>query len=203
MSKNNKKNGSKDNLLNIIIAVVMIAIIGISVYAIYNTVSTKVIKSRIESGETEPTLSYMAESAGISVEEFLTQYGLENAGLSKNSKETEVTDKMTLTNYATYTGTTVEDILKQYYLEDKADGNTLYADLKAMLTVKSMIGGDEESFKQFKEYYSLDDSITMDTLWSEVEPVIEEKIKEMQNATPAPTQAADEVTPEESNANEQ
>ncbi|MBR5271237.1 MAG: hypothetical protein IKV64_03530 [Clostridia bacterium] len=202
MAKNNKKNGSKDSILNIIIAIVMVAVIGVSIYAIYTTASTKIIKSRIESGETEPNLSYMAESAGLSVDEFLNQYGLENAGLSKNSSQTEVTDKMTLTNFATYSGTTVEDILKQYYLEDKANGDTLYADFKAMWTVKSMVGGDEESFKQVKEYYGLDDSITMDTPWSEVEPVIEEKTKEMQNATPAPTQTADEATPEESNTEE-
>ena len=84
--------------------------------------------------------------------------------------------------------TTYEEILKQYYLEDKADGNTLYSDFEAMWTVKAMVQNDEESFKQLKEYYALDDSVTMDTLWSEVEPVIEAKIEEMQNATPAPSQ---------------
>lgn len=188
MAKNNGQKKSSNNLLNTIITVVMVVVIGISVYAIYSTVSTKVISSQIESGQRESTLEYMAKTEGVSVDEFIEKYGLQDAGLSKNSSQTDVIGKMTLTNYATFAKTTVEEILKQYYLEDKADGNTLYSDFEAMWTVKAMVQNDEESFKQLKEYYALDDSVTMDTLWSEVEPVIEAKIEEMQNATPAPSQ---------------
>ncbi len=191
MAKNNGQKKSSNTLLNTIITVVMVVVIGISVYAIYSAVSTKVISSQIESGQRESTLAYMAKTEGVSVDEFIEKYGLKDAGLSKNSSQTDVIGKMTLTNYATFAGTTVEEILKQYYLEDKADENTLYADFEAMWTVKAMVQGDEESFKQLKEYYSLDDSITMDTLWSEVEPIIEAKIEELQNATPAPSQEAD------------
>ncbi len=188
MAKNNAQKKSSNSLLNAIITIVMVVVIGISVYAIYSTVSTKVISSQIESGQKEATLSYMARAAGISVDEFIEKYGLKDSGLSKNSSQTDVISKMTLTNYATFTGSTVEEILKQYYLEGKADGNTIYADFEDMWTVKAMVQNDEESLKELKEYYSLDDSITMDTLWSEVEPIIEAKIEELQNATPAPTQ---------------
>mgnify|MGYP002514974771 CR=1 FL=1 len=48
-----------------------------------------------------------------------------------------------------------------------------------MFTVRSALGGDEEQFKQVKEMYELDDSITMDSLWSEVEPILNEKAAKM------------------------
>lgn len=198
MAKGTGRAGSSDKMVNTIIAAVMIAVIGLSAYAVYDTMSSKIINTQIQNGEREATLEYMAENAGLSVNEFLEQYGIADAGLSKKSTQTEVIDKMTLTKYAEYSSTTVEDLLKQYYLEDKATGDTTYADFKAMWTVKAMVAGDEEQLKQMKEYYSLDDSVTMDTLWSEVEPVIEAKIEEMQNATPAPT----EETPVEGEATE-
>ncbi len=194
MAKNNGQKKSGNSLLNIIITIVMIVVIGISVYAIYSTVSTRVISSQIESGQRESTLEYMAKTEGVSIDEFIEKYGLKDAGLSKNSPQTDVIGKMTLANYTAFAGTTVEELLKQYYLEDKADGNTLYSDFEAMWTVKAMVQNDEESFKQLKEYYALDDSITMDTPWSEVEPIIQAKIEELQNATPAPSQEAQTET---------
>ncbi len=190
MAKNNGQNKSGNKLFNTIVAVVMVIVIGISVYAIYTTASTKILDNQIATGEKEATLEYMAKTEGISVDEFLEKYGLKDAGLSKDSTETEVAEKMTLTNYATIAGTTVEELLKQYYLEGKADGNTIYKDFKAMWTVRAMVQDDEASLEQLKEYYSLDDTVTMDTLWSEVEPIIEAKMIEMQNATPAPIEEA-------------
>ncbi len=190
MAKNNGQNKSGNKLFNTILAVVMVIVIGISVYAIYTTASTKILDNQIATGEKEATLEYMADTEGITVDEFIEKYSLKDAGLSKNSTETEVVNKMTLTNYATIAGTTVDELLKQYYLEDKANSDTVYEDFKAMWTVKSMVQNDEAMLDQLKEYYSLDDSITMDTLWSEVEPIIEAKMEEMQNATPAPSQDA-------------
>lgn len=196
MAKSNERTGSGNKLFATIIAIVMVVIIGICVWAMYSTISTKVINSQIESGEREATLEYMAKGAGLSVDEFIEQYGLQDAGLSKNSSQTEVVDKMTLENYAALAQTTVEDILKQYYLEGKADGSTVYADFKAMWTVRAMVQDSEENLETVKEYYGLDDSVTMDTLWSEVEPIIEAKVEEMQNATPAPAQETEQTEAE-------
>ena len=184
-----RRSGSADKFFNLILTVVMVAVIGLSVYAIYNTMSERIIENQIANGERETDLAHMAEDAALTVDEFLEQYGLADAALSKKSTQTEVLDKMTLTKYAEYAKTTVDELLAQAFLEDKANGDTLYADFKKMFTVKSMVGGDEEQFKQLKEMYGLDDTITMDTLWSEVEPILEEKAKEMQNAAAQATAA--------------
>ena len=71
MAKNNGQNKSGNKLFNTIVAVVMVIVIGISVYAIYTTASTKILDNQIATGEKEATLEYMAKTEGISVDEFL------------------------------------------------------------------------------------------------------------------------------------
>ena len=195
-----KTNKGSSTLLNVILAVVMIAVIGLSVYAVYTTMSEKIINEKIASGEIEKTLDRMAEDAAMSVDEFMTKYGLENAGLTKDSVESNVVKKMKLSGYAEYKQTTVDAILAETFLEGKATGDTLYEDFLKMFTVRSALGGDEEQFKQMKEMYELDDSITMDSLWSDVEPIISEKaakMMEQQNAQAVAdaTEAPAEGTP--------
>ncbi len=175
-----KKNSSASNkIFNLIIAVVMIGVIGLSAYAVYTTVSERIEEEKIANGEMEITLDRMAENAALSVDEFLEQYGIADAKLAKDSKESEVINKMKLSAYAEYKQTSVDGILAETFLEGKATGDTLYEDFLKMFTVRTAVGGDEEQFKQMKELYGLDDSITMDTLWSEAEPIISQKAAEM------------------------
>lgn len=185
MAKNSRK--SADTAINVVIAVVLIAVIGLAGYAIYDKMSANLNEKAIASGEKEATVEYLAEQASMSVEDYLAQYGL--SGISKKATQTEMTDAMTVDNYITYSGTTAEDLKTQYNFDEAPAGDAIWGDIRKALTVKNMVG-DEESFKQFKEVYQLDESITMDTLWTDAEAKIEESIKKMQeeaaNATEAP-----------------
>ena len=189
MAKNSRK--SADTAINLVIAVVLIAVIGLAGYAIYDKMSANLNEKAIASGEKEATVEYLAEQASMSVEDYLAQYGLSD--ISKKATQTEMTDAMTVDNYITYSGTTAEDLKTQYNLDEAPAGDANWGDIRKAFTVKNMVG-DEESFKQFKEVYKLDDSITMDTLWTDAEAKIEESIKKMQeeaaNATEAPATEA-------------
>lgn len=175
-----KNTGASNSIFNLIIAIVMIGVIGLAGYAVYTTLYERNVDKKIESGEMETTLERMAESAGLTIDEFKTNYGISEADLDKKSTESEVLDKMTLTKYAEYKQTTVDDILAETFLEGKATGDTVYEDFKKLFTVRSALAGNEEQFNQMKELYELDDTITMDTLWSEAEPVIMEKMQQAQ-----------------------
>ena len=178
-----RKNGSSGKVFNLILTVVMIVVIGLSVFAVYSTMSERIVDKQIANGEREADLAHMAESSGLTVEDFLEVYGIADAGLSEKSTQTEVIDKMTLESYAEYAETTVDEVIEQAYLEyGEVTGDTLYADFKKKFTVRTMLSGNEEQFNQLKQLYGLDDTITMDTLWSEAEPIIEQKAEEMQNA---------------------
>ena len=63
-----KKNNSASNkIFNLIIAVVMIGVIGLAAYAVYTTVSERIMEEKIASGEIETTLDRMAEDAQLSI----------------------------------------------------------------------------------------------------------------------------------------
>ena len=189
MAKNSRK--SADTMLNVIITVVVVAVVALAAYAIYDKMSANLNEKAIASGEKEATVEYLAEQASMSVEDYLAQYGLSD--ISKKATQTEMTDAMTVDNYITYSGTTAEELKTQYNLDEAPAGDANWGDIRKAFTVKNMVG-DEESFKQFKEVYKLDDSITMDTLWTDAEAKIEESIKKMQeeaaNATEAPATEA-------------
>lgn len=178
-------------MINVIIAVILIAVIGLAVYAVYGKISENMTRTAIENGEAEPTVGYLAEQSGMSVEDYLAQYGV--SGLGENATQEEMTDAMTVGNYATYAGTTVEDLQTQYGLDETPSADANWGELRKTFTVRNMMG-DEESFNQFKEVYGLDDSITLDTLWTDAEPKIQESIERMQeeaaNATEAPATEA-------------
>lgn len=204
MAKHSK--GSADITVNVIIAVVLIVVIGLAGYAIYDKMSTKISNKAIENGEKEATVEYLAEKQNMTVEDYLAQYGL--SGVSGKATQEEMTDKMTVDNYVSFVGTTIDDLKTQYNLDEAPAGDANWGEIRKGFTVKNMVGNSEESLKQFKEIYKLDDSITLDSLWTDVQPKVEESIKKMQeeaaNATAAPSTQAPESTeaPAESEATE-
>lgn len=194
-----RSRGSADIMINVIIAVVLIAVIALAGYAIYDKISSNIIQTEIENGEREATVGYLAEQAGMSIEDYLAQYGV--SGLGKNATEQEMTDMMTVDNYVKYAGTTIEDLQTQYHLSEAPAGDSNWGDLRKSFTVRNMVG-DEDSFAQFKEIYGLDDSITLDTLWTDAEPVIQESIAKMQEEAANATQAPATEAPAEGTATE-
>lgn len=194
-----RSRGSADTMINVIIAIVLIAVIALAGYAIYDKISSNIIQTEIENGEREATVGYLAEQAGMSIEDYLAQYGV--SGLGKNATEQEMTDMMTVDNYVKYAGTTIEDLQTQYHLSEAPAGDSNWGDLRKSFTVRNMVG-DEDSFAQFKEMYGLDDSITLDTLWTDAEPVIQESIAKMQEEAANATQAPATEAPAEGTATE-
>lgn len=108
---------------------------------------------------------------------------------------------MTVDNYVSFAGTTIDDLKTQYHLSEAPAGDSNWGDLRKTFTVKNMIGDSEDELKQFKEIYKLDDSITLDTPWTEAKPKIEESIKKLQEEAAKATQApAESAAPAEENA---
>lgn len=196
----NKSRGSADRMVNAVIAVILIAVIALAGYAIYDKMSAKIAKQAIENGEQEATVEYLAEAQNMSVEDYLAMYGL--SGISKKATEEEMTDQMTVDNYVKYASTTIEDLTTQYHLDEAPAGDSNWGELRKSFTVKNIVGETEDELNQFKEIYGLDDSVTLDTPWSEAEVKIEESIarmqEEMANATAAPSAEATQEPAQES-----
>lgn len=106
--------------------------------------------------------------------------------------------KMTLENLAKYEGTELDAFIEENGLPaDKVDGNTIWEEAKDLIPLDEYFGGQ---FEEVKAAYELDDSITGDMTWGETKDTIlaaqEAYIEKMQNATPVPEEAEDNVNEE-------
>ena len=181
-----------DKMFNFIMFIIIIAILGLGVYAVYGKVSTNLENKAIESGQAEQTVKYAADQAGVTVDEYLEQYGLkDDADVNEKTPVSEMINHMTVENYAKYNGQDLDTFLQEYGLTDKVSGDTPWPDAEALIPTGIYVGGDEQ-FAAMKEAYGLDDSITADTPWGEAKDTITQAAQayqeKMANATPAPTE---------------
>ncbi len=166
-----KRASSADKMVNVIIGIVIVAFIAVGVYATYGKIAEGIETKAIESGEKEATVSYLAKQAGMTVEDYLAQYGLTvGDAVNDNSTQTEMEDNMTVENYLKYTGDTqdVNEMITGMGLEGKATKDTLWKDFLPMAPAVSVLGG-EEAFNQAKEQLGLGDEVTTDITWGDFE----------------------------------
>lgn len=190
-----KKASPADKMVNIIIGLVIIAFIAAGGYATYGKIAEGIETKAIESGEKEATVSYLAKQAGMTVEDYLAQYGLTVGDtVNEKSTQTEMEDNMTVENYLSYTGDTqdVDELISGMGLEGKATKDTLWKDFLPMAPAVSVIGG-EEAFNQAKEQLGLGDEVTTDITWGDFQKLMEEKQNEAAEATEAPAEATAEA----------
>ena len=122
-----RSRNSADTMINVIIAVVLIAVIGLAAYAIYGKMSTTLSQKAIEAGEKEPTVEYLAQQQSMSVEDFLALYGLSD--VSPKATEEEMTDQMTIDNYLTYSNIAMEHLTTQYHLDEAPAGYSNWGEI--------------------------------------------------------------------------
>lgn len=190
-----KKASSADKLVNVIIAVAIIAFVAVGVYATYGKVSEGIEEKAITSGEKEATVEYLAKQSGMSVEDYLAQYGLSLGDtISKKSTEAEMTDNMTIENYLKYSGMeqTADEVIADAGLTDKVTKDTLWKDFMPQVPISMMY--DEDTLNQIKTSLGLGDEVTSDMTYGDFEKLMQEKSEAAATATEAPadeTAAAD------------
>lgn len=192
----NKGSGRKsttgaDKMMTLIIVVVIIAILGLGIYATYGKIAKNIYNNKIANGEIAETVEYAAEEAGMTVEDYLAQYGLENS--SEVSGDTPVDDLygyMTFENYMTMANEGNEEeldldaLMEDWGLTDKVTKDTQWKDVEPLIPIGSYLG--EELVEQYKETYGLGDEITSETTYGEFQEIIEAKAEELAAATQAP-----------------
>ncbi|MGN0106761.1 MAG: hypothetical protein ACI4A5_03565 [Hominilimicola sp.] len=196
-----KRASSADKLVNVIIAVVIIAFVAVGVYATYGKVSEGIEEKAITNGEKDATVAYLAKQADMSVEDYLAQYGLSlGDSVKKKSTEAEMTDNMTIENYLKYSGMeqTADEIIADAGLTDKVTKDTLWKDFLPQVPISMMY--DEETLNQIKTSMDLGDEVTSDMTYGDFEKLMQEKSEAAASATDAPaddTAATDapETTP--------
>ena len=176
--KEKKRTSPAEKVINAVLVIIVVAVLVLAGFAVGPKVSEK-IKAMLPQPDTS-VVSGMAESLGLSVDEFKAEYGLpENA--TGETAMADVVTELTLANYAKVSGTDYETLVADMGIAEKVTEDMTFGEAEALIPFGIYVGG-EESFNQLKEAYALDDSITMDTPWGEVRPVIEQMEAQMQEA---------------------
>lgn len=198
MNEGGKRKASKaDKMVNVVIAVVIIVFVAVGVYATYGKISEGIQDKAIASGEREATVEYLAKQSGMSVEDYLAQYGLSLGDtISAKTAESEMLDNMTIENYAKYNGQDADEMINGTGLQDKVTKDTLWKDFLPQVPVVSVLG--EETFNQLKTQLGLGDEVTADMPYGDFEKLMQEKQDEAAAAaeTPAEDTAATEAPAE-------
>lgn len=172
-----KQTNSADRTLNIIIVSVIIIVLGLGGYAVGTKISEN-LKNRVDEPEQTYTLQNVAVANGMTVDQYLAEYGVTDQEFTGETSFAEVANKMTLENYAKAQGIDVATLREEYVLPDSVSNDTVMETAQLEMPARIACGG-EEQFQNMKTQYGLDESITGDTRWGDVLPIMQEKMIEM------------------------
>lgn len=181
MSKNNqqkKKSSPAEKLINAGLVIIVVAILVLAGFAVGPKMYDGIM-AMLPQPDTS-VVSGMADSLGLSVDEFKAEYGLpDNA--TADTLMSDVVAELTLSNYAKLSGTDYETLVSDMGVSEKVTEDMTFGEAEELIPFGIYVGG-EENYNQIKQNYALDDSITMDTPWGEVRPIIEQMEAQMQEA---------------------
>lgn len=195
-----KKSTPMDKLINIIIAVIIVAFVAVGAYAVYGKISSGIQERKIENGEAEATVGYLAKQQGMTAEDYLAQYGLTLGGdIDENTTQSDMLDSMTLEKYAEYSGQNADDIITNAGLSEQVTKDSLWGEVRTLMPVSAYY--NEEQLNQIKQIYGIGDEVTLDTKYGDFEKIMEEKQSQMAEATAEPEgEAANDEAAQESAA---
>ena len=114
------KKSTADIIINIVIAVVIIAVLALAVVAVGDKFKPDIY-----------TVQEAAEAQGMTVENFVAEYGLEGAKADDNMDD--YYNSITCGNYAKLMGMTFEDFAAQAQLPENITENTTMGELEAIM----------------------------------------------------------------------
>lgn len=198
-----KKSTPQSKMTNCIIVILIIVFAALGVIAVYPKIAENRKTNAILNGEAEQTVEYMANNQGMSVEDFLAQYGLStNDGITGESTETDMVNNMSIENYLSYTGETqtADELIAQVNMQDKVTKDSKWTDFMNILSTAQAVDvvGGEEAFNQLKEQYGLGDDVTPSMPYADFEQALYAKQSELAAAANAAENA--ESTPSTADA---
>ena len=198
-----KKSTPQSKMTNCIIVILIIVFASLGVIAVYPKIAENRKTNAILNGEAEQTVEYMANNQGMSVEDFLAQYGLStNDGITGESTETDMVNNMSIENYLSYTGETqtADELIAQVNMQDKVTKDSKWADFMNILSTAQAVDvvGGEEAFNQLKEQYGLGDDVTPSMPYADFEQAL--YVKQSESAAAANAAENAEATPSTADA---
>ena len=134
-----KKSKKSDIITNLIIAIITVAIIALGAWAVYSKYhtpaeDTEVTDSADESAAQVQTVAQAAEEKGLSADEFIAEYGLENVeDITGDSDFQAVMQSMTLENYAKYLDEDLDELISSANVDAELTGDTTVGEVMELV----------------------------------------------------------------------
>ncbi len=195
MNKGNHTATRSDKLTTLAVVIAIVAVLALAVWATYGKISKNIVDNKIASGEMAETVSHAAETAGMSVEDYLAQYSLTVSDeVNGDTAVSDIYGYMTFENYMNMSNegseepTDIDTVIKEWGLEGKVTKDTQWKDVEPLMPLSANM--TEEQLAQYKESYGLGDEVTLNTTYGEFEEIIQQKMNEMMSAaaTAAPAE---------------
>lgn len=162
VSENTKRKKTKSEILtNSIIAVLVIAFIGLGSWAVYSKFDTNkdavqnetVTDTGADAGAEEQaqatTVAQAAEEAGMSTEDYLAEYGLDSIDdITGDTEMSVAVEYMTFANYAKLSGTDTATLRESAGLDDSISDDTPMSEVFAAIQSQSDAQSEETEAEQ-------------------------------------------------------
>lgn len=176
-----KKSGSV--WANVIITVIIVAFLGLACYALKDS-----IKSMIpEKPEKTPTVADMAKERDMTVEEFMTEFGLDGSQITKDSTEADLVSVFTVANYAKFQDKTSEELMAEYGIEGISD-DMLWQDAFGYIPMSNYAQMLGVTFDELKEQSNFPETITAETTLGEAQQIMQETPAETEEEAEEPVE---------------
>ncbi len=135
---------------NVIITIIVIAFLGLGLYA---------IKDKLPKPAPKPvTVSKLAKEQDMSVEDFLKEYGLDgDETVTADTLQEDFEGKLTVANYAKYIGKTVADLLSENGIAEGVDETMLWTDAQQYEMISHFLQKQNEELGEGEEPATFED----------------------------------------------
>ncbi|MCC8169795.1 MAG: hypothetical protein LIO59_05455 [Oscillospiraceae bacterium] len=136
------------------------------------------------------TIAEVAETAGMSLEDFLAEYELPS-DMPGNTSESAAYYTIPVSRMAQMYGMDFETLQSTLDLPDTITEDSTWGEAEGEARLGLYVG--EDNLESFKETYGLGDEVTSDTLWKEVRNIVDEYARQQNiESQQAQESAADE-----------
>lgn len=213
--KNNHHSSPADKGLNAVLTIIVAVVFILGVVAVSSSFSARkaqrtqeaiaaedaAFRTAMDNGEIYPiTVGDLARYDGVSVEDYVGSFGMDPEGITAETTESDFINRMTVQNFADYTGKDYDAFLAEYALTDKVtDSNMLWSDAQNLVPAGIALGvatgdtlEDETALSDFetaKTQYGLGEAITITTPWGDIKDAVEAAQQAAMEAAMAAQQA--------------
>lgn len=162
-----------------LIVVLIVAILGVGGFCVFKYLTRNPYNNMGYINVSGRTIQDVADAAGMSLDEFLADYGLP-ADMPADTEEAAAFYNIPVSKIAEMYGMDMATIKEMLGLGDDVTDDTTWGEAEGKAPLSKYVG--ESNLESFKEQYELGDDVTGDTLWGEVRNIVDQKTLELEKA---------------------